>query len=98
MTNFTKKELIERVSESNDIVDGTKAGAARVVELFIATVLEQVSKGNSVDISGLGKFYPHNQAEKTGKVPGTDKVYTSPAKVIPKFKAAKAFKDQVNNG
>lgn len=98
MSNFTKKELIERISESNDIVDGTKAGASRVLELIIDTVLEQVAKGSSVDISGLGKFYPHNQAEKTGTVPGTDKTYVSPAKVIPKFKASKAFKDQVNNG
>jgi len=95
---MTKKELIERISESNDIVEGTKAGASRVLALIIDTITEEVSKGNSVDISGLGKFYPHNQAEKTGTIPGTDKTYISPAKVVPKFKAAKAFKDAVNVG
>jgi DNA-binding protein HU-beta len=96
MSNYTKKELIEELSNHDDLIEGKKAGAKRVLDFVIETVLEQVSKGNSVDISGLGKFYPHNQAEKTGTVPGTDKTYVSPAKVVPKFKASVAFKTAVN--
>ena len=35
---------------------------------------------------------------KSGKVPGTDKTYTTQDKMVPKFKAGKGLKDRVAAG
>jgi len=90
---MNKAQFIEELSLLNDFE--SKAAAARAVELAIDIITKQVASGNEVVISGLGKFYPQKQAGKTGKVPGTDKTYTTQDKMVPKFKAAQAFKSAV---
>jgi len=50
---------------------------------------------DSIAINGLGTFKTIAQEAKTGKVPGTDKVWTSAAKTVPKFSYAKAMKFRV---
>jgi len=90
---MNKQQFIEELSLLEDFE--SKAAAARAVELAIDIITKQVASGNEVVISGLGKFYPHKQTGKSGKVPGTDRTYTTQDKMVPKFKAAKAFKDTV---
>lgn len=90
---MTKAQLIDDLSLEADI--GTKAAAARTVEFIIAKIKETVKAGESAEISGLGKFYPFMQKGKNGKVPGTNKEYSTQDKMVPKFKAAKGFKDLV---
>jgi len=90
METFTKAQVVERLAELNDFE--STAAASRAMELVISTILEQVASGKEVTISGLGKFYPQLQAAKSGIVPSTGKPYSTPAKTVPKFKAAQAFK------
>jgi len=92
---MTKKELIDQIAFSTDIVDGTKAGAGRVLDLIVGTINSELAQGNEVDISGLCKFTVATQKAKTGKVPGTDKTYSSPAKRVVKIKPSKALRDRV---
>ena len=92
---MTKKELIDQISFSTDIVDGTKAGAGRVLDLIIGVINSELAQGGNVDISGLCNFTTTMQPAKTGKVPGTDKIYNSPAKRVVKIKPSKALKDRV---
>lgn len=94
-STLTKKDLIEQISFSNDIVDGTKAGSARVLEIIISTIKAELKAGNTVDISGLCKFTTAIQAAKTGTAPGSNKPYSSPAKTVVKIKPSKALKDSV---
>jgi len=90
---MTKQELVEELALLEDFE--SKAAASRALELVINTIKEQVSKGNEVNVSGLGKFFPQLQKGKSGVVPGTDKTYTTQDKMVPKFKAATSFKDVV---
>ena len=92
---MTKQELVEKVSLSTDLKTGTNAEASRVVELIIKTITDELVAGNDVNISGLCKFTVAEQAAKTGKVPGTDKTYTSPAKRVVRIKATKPLADAV---
>jgi DNA-binding protein HU-beta len=88
---MNKAELINRIAELDDIE--SKAAATRVIECLIGTVTGEVAEGNEVVISGLGKFYPHVQAAKSGTMNG--KAWESQEKRVPKFKAASAFKQAV---
>jgi len=90
---MTKQEFIEKFSLLEDFE--SKAAAARAVEYAITIIKDEVAKGNEVVISGLGKFYPQKQAGRSGTSPMTGKQYSTPDKIVPKFKAAKAFKDVV---
>lgn len=90
---MTKQEFIEEFALLNDFE--SKAAASRAVELAIYIITKEVSAGNEVVISGLGKFSAKLVKGKTGTVPGTDKTYTTQDKMAPKFSAAKAFKDAV---
>mgnify|MGYP000494637235 CR=1 FL=1 len=52
---MTKKELIERIAELDSVP--SKAEAGRLLELITNTITDEIVAGNSVDISGFGKFY-----------------------------------------
>jgi len=93
---MTKAQLVDALSLQADI--GTKAAATRTIEFVIATIKTELIAGNSVDISGLGKFEAKLQKGKTGTIPGTTKQYTTSDKMIPKFKAAAAFKTAIAEG
>jgi len=49
----------------------------------------------TVSLVGFGTFSTVEVAEKSGKVPGTDKTYTKAAHTAPKFKMGKTLKDAV---
>ena len=93
---MTKLTLVDLLSLESDI--GTKAAASRTVEFIIKTIKDEVAKGNTVDLSGLGSFVPALQKGKSGKVPGTDTEYSTEDKMVPKFRAGKQFKDAVAAG
>ncbi len=91
-TNFSKQDLIERMTESNDIE--SKAGASRILALVIDTIVEQVAAGNQVDVSGLCSFKPAVQAARTG-IAVDGKPYASEAKSVVRIKPAAKFRAAV---
>ena len=93
---MTKQEFIEKLSLLEDFE--SKAAAHRAVEYAIEIIISEIQKGNEVNISGLGKFYPQKQAGRSGISPMTGKPYNTADKIVPKFKPAKAFKDAVEKG
>jgi len=91
---MTKAQLVDALSLQADI--GTKAAATRTIEFVIATIKTELIAGNSVDISGLGKFEAKLQKGKTGTAMG--KAYTTSDKMVPKFRASNAFKTAIAEG
>lgn len=83
-------DLVKEVGEFN-----TKKEAERAISAFVAAVEKALSKKESIELVGFGKFETVFQKGKSGLVPGTNKKYTTHDKYVPKFKAGKALKDAV---
>jgi len=93
---MTKAEFVELVQETGGY--DTKAAAEHAVKAFTDSVLAALVKKESVSLVGFGTFSTVEVAEKSGKVPGTDKTYTKAAHTAPKFKIGKTLKDAVAAG
>lgn len=92
---MTKSDFVELVQKNGDFE--SKAAAERAVKAFIDSVTEALVKKETVSLIGFGTFSTVQVAEKSGKVPGTDKTYTKAAHTAPKFKWGKTAKFLVAN-
>jgi len=90
---MTKAEFVELVKEKGGYE--SKAAAENAIKAFTEAVTEALTQKKSVTLVGFGTFSTVEVAEKSGKVPGTDKTYTKPAHTAPKFKFGKSIKDAV---
>ena len=70
--------------------------AETAIKAFTDAVTEGLVSGEQISLVGFGSFNPVLQKGKSGKVPGTDKTYTTQDKMVPKFKAGKGLKDTVS--
>ncbi len=93
---MTKLDFIELVQKSGDYK--TKLEAEKAVNAFTLAVTDALAKKDDVSLVGFGSFTAALQKGKSGKVPGTDKTYTTQDKMVPKFKAGKGLKDRVASG
>ncbi len=90
---MTKSEFVELVQKNGEY--DTKAAAEKAVKAFTLAITEALVNKDSVSLVGFGTFSTVEVAEKSGKVPGTDKTYTKAAHTAPKFKIGKTLKDAV---
>lgn len=89
---MNKAEIIEKV---HGVLGTTKADAERAVETIIDSIIGEVSKGGEVSIAGLGIFVAKARPARTGRNPRTGEAVKIAATRVPKFRAAKGFKDAV---
>ena len=94
--SMNKAQFVELVQAQGDYK--TKVEAETAIKAFTDAVSEALVKGEDVSLVGFGSFVSVLQKGKTGKVPGTDKTYTTQDKMAPKFKAGKGLKDRVAAG
>ena len=90
---MTKAEFVELVQSTGGY--DTKAAAEKAVKVFTESITAALVKKENVSLVGFGTFSTVEVAEKSGKVPGTDKTYTKAAHTAPKFKMGKTLKDAV---
>ncbi len=93
VTWMNKAEFVELVQKSGGYK--TKVEAETAIKAFTVAVTEALSKKEEVSLVGFGSFVTALQKGKSGKVPGTDKTYTTADKMVPKFKPGKGLKDSV---
>ena len=74
---------------------GTKTQAEEIVDTVINTVVDTLKKGDEVSIAGLGIFSVKHRAARQARNPRTGATIQVAAMKVPKFRAAKAFKDAV---
>lgn len=89
---MNKAGLIDVVAE---VMGGTKASAEQAVETIIDTIIKSLKKGEDVAIAGLGVFAAKKRAARQARNPRTGELVNVPATTVPKFRAAKGFKDAV---
>lgn len=90
---MNKAQFVELVQANGDYK--TKIEAEVAIIAFTESVTKALSQNEDVSLVGFGSFTAILQKGKSGKVPGTDKTYTTEDKIVPKFRASKAFKDSV---
>lgn len=90
--NLTKSDLVDVMAKSADIPK-TKADAA--LGALVETVVANVSKGNTVRVSGLGTWKRANRKARTARNPQTGATVNVPASRVPRFSAATGFKEEV---
>jgi DNA-binding protein HU-beta len=89
---MNKSNLAEIVSESEGL---SKAAAERILNLVFDEIMTAVCKGDSVTLTGFGTFSARTRKAAQRINPQTRMKMTVPAKVVPKFKAGKEFKEKV---
>ena len=72
------------------------AVAEKAVNALLDTVVEEVAKGEKIQLVGFGTFERRERKEREGCNPQTGAKIPIPASMVPAFKVGKAFKDAVN--
>lgn len=90
---MNKTELVAAVAEKAGM---TKKDAERVVNATIDTIIQNLSKGEKVQISGFGNFEVKDREARVGRNPRTKQAIQIPATRLPVFKASKVLKDTVS--
>ncbi len=92
---MNKQDIIERV---RDVLGSTRADAERAVNTVVETIVGAVARGEEVSVAGLGTFRRRERKARTARNPRTGETVRVPATKVPKFTAAKGFKDRVARG
>ena len=90
---MNKTELVVAVAEKAGI---TKKDAERVVNATIDTIIQNLAKGEKVQLSGFGIFEVKAREARVGRNPRTKETIQIPASRLPVFKASKVLKDTVS--
>ncbi len=87
-----KKDLIDRVASDAGL---TKKQAGAALDSVLEAITGALKKGDSVLLTGFGKFEVRTRAARTGINPKTLEKIKLPATKVPAFKPGKALKSAV---
>ena len=90
---MNKTEFIAAIAEEAGL---SKTDAAKAVKAFTDVVVEEMKKGEKIQLVGFGTFEVSERAAREGRNPQTGEAMTIAASKTPKFKAGKALKDSIN--
>lgn len=95
---MNKNEFIAAVSESKALakLDMSKSAISNVIEAALGTIENTLKRGEEVRLVGFGNFYVSKRAAAKGRNPRTGEAIQIKASKLPKFRAGKQLKDQVN--
>jgi DNA-binding protein HU-beta len=88
-----KSEMIDAIARHADI---SKAAAGRALEATVAAIKTSLKKGDIVTLVGFGSFYVGRRNSRAGRNPRTGDAIKIEAAKVPKFRAGKALKDELN--
>jgi DNA-binding protein HU-beta len=89
---MNKQAIVDRV---HGVLGGTKVQAEQAVDTVVNSIIETLKSGQEVSIAGLGIFSVKERAAREARNPRTGETIQVPAMKVPKFRAAKAFKEAV---
>ena len=90
---MTKIDIIQNVSNKLGI---SKADSTRIVESALEIIKEQLSKGDTVKISGFGNFVVRKKNARRGRNPQTGSEMEICARKVLTFKCSNVFKKTLN--
>jgi integration host factor subunit alpha len=90
---LTKAELIDSVYEK---VGFSKKEAADLVEMVFENMKEELCKGQSIKISGFGKFRVRSKKARMGRNPQTGEAMVISARKVLTFTPSRILRDGIN--
>lgn len=91
---MTKADIVNKIAKNTGL---EKTEVQAVIEGFMETVIESVSKDENVYLRGFGSFIVKHRAEKTARDITKKTTIVIPAHDIPAFKPADSFIEKVMN-
>jgi len=89
----TKADIIDHIASGTGL---TKIETEAVVNGFIATVMQALAQGETLELRGFGVFRPQHRAPRVARNPRTKEIVEIEARYVPVFKASKDFRDAVD--
>lgn len=89
---MTKEDLINSISKK---VGLTKTDASESLALILEEIINALSKGEEVVLTGFGKFIVKERKKREGINPKTKEKIKIPAMKVAKFKPGKILKEAV---
>jgi DNA-binding protein HU-beta len=96
---MNKNEFISAVCDNKSLqkMELSKSCISTVVDACLGTIEGALKKGEEVRLVGFGNFYVSKRAASKGRNPRTGEPIQIKASRLPKFRAGKQFKEQVNS-
>jgi len=92
--SMTKIDIIDSIYEKLGI---PKKESLHLVESVIDIIKEELGKGNTVMVSGFGKWTVKAKKERRGRNPKTGKEMKIAARKVVTFKSSTVLRDKVND-
>lgn len=92
---MNRTELVNAIAEKTEM---SRKDSETVLKAFVDVVTEQLKSGDKISMTGFGTFEVTKRGERKGRNPMTGDEMVIPAAAVPKFKAGKALKEEVNIG
>ncbi|MBD3318058.1 MAG: integration host factor subunit beta [Chitinivibrionales bacterium] len=93
MGNITKKDLVERISETTGL---TQVDTKIVLESFLEAVASSLQSGRNIEIRGFGRFKIKERKARMARNPRTDEQVKIEAGYKPVFEASRELRKRVN--
>ncbi len=93
MSTVTKKELIDRITESTQ---AKRVLVKATVQNFLDEVVSELAKGNRLEFRDFGVFETAMRAARVAQNPKTQEQVHVPAKRTVKFKMGRIMKEKMN--
>jgi DNA-binding protein HU-beta len=91
-TGMTKTQLVRHMAEKNEL---NNKQAAAFLDGLAEVAIKETKKNGVFIIPGLGRLVKSNRKARMGRNPQTGEAIKIPAKVVVKFRVAKAAKDSI---
>ena len=91
---MTKAEVVNALAVRTGMA---RKEAAEAVEIFLASILDALQRGEKVSLVGFGTFYVKEKNSRQGRNPRTGDKIQIPKKRVATFKPGKSFRGMVNN-
>lgn len=89
---MNKTELVVAIAAKANM---TKKDTEAVLNAFTSTIIDELKKGEKIQLVGFGTFEARKRAAREGINPQTKQTIKIAATTVPAFKAGKAFKDAI---
>jgi DNA-binding protein HU-beta len=90
---MNKAEFTEQIASKADI---SRREAETAVDAALATIEEQLARGEEITLTGFGKFHVADRGARQGRNPQTGETIQIKASRVPRFSAGSKLKQVVN--